>query len=251
MFRRFCRSDSIIVVLVTVLVIYVNCNYLERQKYWKRDIKLTENLPGFGAVHILQKNELDELENKLDGKLKFQAEQDIKQQIEEKSQEKLVKLKEQKRSLELKDYQDSIENIRQKNADILKVGVNVVQNIPQKVEENDSNTPCNEHCHLSKKLLEFDPNSKTSYNLRHCENYADKKTILDKLFEAKSLLREWDLVYYLMNQDATYDERHTTIGRLAGKGRQNTMTDDLLFSKDNQDFMENGFLKIWAFTIVC
>jgi len=43
--------------------------------------------------------------------------------------------------------------------------------------------------------------------------------ITDRQYEAKRLLNDWDLVYYLMGAADSYIDRPTGIGRFSGKGR--------------------------------
>ena len=110
-------------------------------------------------------------------------------------------------------------------------------------------------CKLDKRLLKFSRSSSKSENplTNQCETFATLQNILDRQYEAKQLMGSWDLVYYLMDDEDTYIDRPAGVGRFSGKGRGYIMDDNILFSNDNQEFVDESgnYLSIWVFVLAC
>lgn len=309
MFRR----SSILIVLATVALIYINCNYLQLNQKDKVDkIRARLSISGFKVKNNQKEEELSKLSEDLDNKLRFDSSLD--EQIARKAEQlqdqksvriqKLAEINEQKafeqKKIEFRadekeaqkseiqaeklakklaenqanpqtknkaknqafnDYSNKIERVRKESSDVLKNRADLLnireQNMDLKtpveadVEPNEKSS-CSGKCVLEKRLLIFSRKSiKSKTPLNSCEKFADLQAIMDRQYEVKKLLNDWDLVYYLMSGADSYIDRPSGIGRFSGRGRGYNMEDNLLFSNDNPDFIEGDLLKVWAFILVC
>ena len=109
-------------------------------------------------------------------------------------------------------------------------------------------------CKLQKQRFTFSTKTSKSENpLENCQRFATLQNILDRQYEAKKLMSDWDLAYYLMDETESYLDRPAGIGMFTGRGRGYQMDNDILFSNGNEDFFDNGSeaLGIWAFVLAC
>ena len=267
------RQSSILIVLATVALIYINCNYLQNnfqlnQKDKVDKIRARLSIPGFQVKNKQKEEELSKLSDDLDNKLRFDSSLDEKiarkaEQIQDQKSVRIQKLAEineqkafeqkkiefradekkaQKSEIEDKklaknqafnDYSNKIEIVRKQNADVLKNRADLLkireQNMdlktPVKADdeldvEPDNKSSCSGKCVLEKRLLIFSRKSiKSKTPLNSCEKFADLQAIMDRQYEVKKLLNDWDLVYYLMSGADSYIDRPSGIGRFSGRGR--------------------------------
>ena len=267
------RQSSILIVLATVALIYINCNYLQNDLQLNQTDKVDKirarlSIPGFQVKNKQKEEELSKLSDDLDNKLRFDSSLDEKiarkaEQIQDQKSVRIQKLAEineqkafeqkkiefradekkaQKSEIEDKklaknqafnDYSNKIEIVRKQNADVLKNRADLLkireQNMdlktPVKADdeldvEPDNKSSCSGKCVLEKRLLIFSRKSiKSKTPLNSCEKFADLQAIMDRQYEVKKLLNDWDLVYYLMSGADSYIDRPSGIGRFSGRGR--------------------------------